>query len=46
MFQSEMISPYFLARILFSAAEPSLASSMFWKPSCLRRLRMMRIMVL
>jgi len=24
-----MMSPYFLARILFGAAEPSLASSMF-----------------
>jgi len=46
MFQSEITRPYFLLRILFSAADPSLASSIFSKPSCLSRFLMMRIMVL
>ena len=33
------------AKDMFSAAEPSLASSMFSKPSCFSRFLMMRIIV-
>src|ERR1043165_6000937 len=43
MFQSEITSPYFLPRILLSASEPSLASSILSKPSCFKRFRMIRI---
>jgi len=45
MFQSEITSPYFLAKTISSAFEPSEASSTFSKPSRLRRLRMILIMV-
>src|SRR5215218_3695631 len=45
MFQSEMTSPYFFCLSLASAVVPSEASSTSSKPSCLRRLRMMRTIV-